>query len=248
MTTINTHIEQINSLLQANTDQAYLKNAKVLIPTGKPLLGVKVPVIRKLAKTWQSEHLTSKEDYQHCILLLDALFKRQIREEMLFGIFLLQKFKRAYTADLFEHVDCWIQWIENWEVCDQLASVVCPVVAKNHQLFESLQQWTLSPNLWRRRFVLAMASSLNHHGLNHVDEVLVLCESLVEDSEPMVEKALHWAIREASKKDPDKIFDWLMKKRDKMKRGVLRQAAEKLTEQQCTALLTPKGDLDSKIA
>ncbi len=237
MTTINTHIEQINALLQANTDHAYLKNAKMLIPTGKPLLGVKVPVIRKLAKAWQSEHLSSKEDYQHCILLLDALFERQIREEMLFGIFLLQKFKRVFTDELFERIDHWIQWVENWEVCDQLASAASSVVAKNHHLFESLQQWTESPNLWRRRFVLATASSLNHHGLNHVDEVLVLCENLVADSEPMVEKALHWAIREASKKNPDKTYDWLMGKRDKMKRGVLRQAAEKLPEQQRAALL-----------
>jgi 3-methyladenine DNA glycosylase AlkD len=115
-------------------------------------------------------YLNSKEDYQHCILLLDTLFERQIREEMLFGIFLLQKFKLAFTDALFERFNRWIQWIENWEVCDQLASVACFVVAKNHHLFEPLQQCTLSPNLWRRRFVLATASSLNHHGLNHVDE------------------------------------------------------------------------------
>jgi hypothetical protein len=77
-------------------------------------------------------YISAKEDYQHCILLLDALFERQIREKMLFGIFLLQKFKRAFTDALFEHINHWIQWIENWEVCDQLSSVACFVVAKNH--------------------------------------------------------------------------------------------------------------------
>jgi 3-methyladenine DNA glycosylase AlkD len=201
-----------------------------------------------MTKAWQSEHLTAKEHYQHCISLVDALFKRQIKEEMLFGIFLLQKLKRVYTDALFDHFNDWIQWIENWELCDQLASIACLVVAKNHHLFEPLQQWTLSSNLWRRRFVLATASSLNHYGLNHVDEVLVLCDNLVEDREPVVEKALHWAIREASKKDPDKIFVWLTQKRDNMKRGVLRQAAEKLFVQQRGTMLIFKGDLDSKIA
>jgi hypothetical protein len=46
-TLIHIHIEQINALLRANTNEAYLKNAVVLIPTGKTLLGVKCLLFAK---------------------------------------------------------------------------------------------------------------------------------------------------------------------------------------------------------
>ena len=228
MNNIDIEITKIDEALKAHVDKAYLEKAKVLIPSDRLLLGVRVPKIRELSKHY---YQTNKLDFDDVIILLDQLFERQIREEMLFGIFLLQKYKKYFSKELFDKIDNWIEYIENWEICDQLATVAGEIVSQNNALFQQLGQWTTSRNFWRRRFVLATGSSLNHKGRSYVKEVLNLCNSLMRDQATMVQKAIPWAIREASKKDAAQAFKFLMKWKTKTKNSIIKASAEKLTNQ-----------------
>lgn len=232
---LSTEIESIHQLLKNHTDEAYLLNARKLIPSDRVMLGVKVLVVRNLVKQWYQDN---KWDFAKALPLIDALIARQIREEVLFAVLLLQKYKKQFDAAIFEQVDQWIELIENWEVCDQLASVAAPVVHQHPDLFERLQQWAGSENFWRRRFVLACGASLNHHGMSHPEQVLSLCTQLAGDSEPMVEKAWHWAVREASKKDPERAYSVLSALKDKVRKSIMKQAAEKLSDWQKDSLLS----------
>lgn len=232
---MNEHINEIHQLLLSERDEDYLKSISVLVPTEMPVLGVRVPQVRGLVKQW---HKTHSLPYEQAIELVNALFCRQIREELLFATFVLQNYKKQFGVELFNQIDQWIELIENWEVCDQLAVVLAPIVAKNPQLFDTLERWTCSDNHWRKRMVLVTGASLNHHGLSHVEPVMQWCDKLYNDTHPMVAKAWHWAVREVSKKDQHYVFVWLDSRKAKIKRGLLRQAAQKLSPEQLEQLLS----------
>jgi len=234
MPVTDSEILKINQLFKENSDKEYLESIKVLVPSGKKIIGVRVPEIRQFVKEYQK---TKKPDYEYIIELTDRLIKRQIREEMLFGIFLLHKNKQYDTNDLFTKIDQWIEYIENWEICDQLAIVAADVISRNTELFNRLDEWTGSDNFWRRRFVLSAGSALNHKGRSNVKEVLSLCSKLMTDSEPMVARALPWAIREASKKDEKLVFEFLKQWKNKIPKNILKASSEKLPDQLIKKLL-----------
>lgn len=223
----NELVSQINNLLQANVDPAYLTKIVKLVPSNETIIGVRVPKIKELA---QSFHQTNAIAFVPCVDLLDQLFQRQIRDEILFGIFLLEKHKSLFSTKLFANVDGWIAYIENWEVCDQLASRVSgEIVARDLTLLAKLLEWTQSDHLWRRRSALAVTSALNQKGRSHVEETLKVTEKVMNDEERMVQKAVSWTLKEASKKDERQVFDYLMKWKDKANPRIIKEGAEKLS-------------------
>ncbi|KAF0133769.1 MAG: hypothetical protein FD145_1085 [Candidatus Saganbacteria bacterium] len=227
-------IFKIKKLLDSKINAEYLKKVRVFIPSDKKIVGVRVPDIRLLVNEFQSKNKLTLEE---CLNLIDSIVKEQVREELLFGFFLLAKYKKQIKEDIIGKVDGWINYIENWETCDQLATVINFLFAQNTKLLKILDKWSKSENFWRRRFVLAVCSTLNHKGNSSihnddsiVDEVLKICQNLITDSEEMVEKALHWAIRETSKKDPEKVLQFLLKNKNKMKPRIVKESAKKLPE------------------
>ena len=156
---------------------------------------------------------------------------------MLVGIFILGRFGKKVSQITWIRIQSWLDTLNNWETCDQLASnVVGAVVAANLTLVDQLLELTASSNPWKRRFALATASELNHKGRTHPKETFRICEPLVGDTEPTVRKALGWALKEASKHAPDQVFTFLLSHRDKIHSSALRDAAEKLSPDQKTQL------------
>lgn len=224
---IESLVAEINELLRANIDSSYVKKIKQLVPSGKTIIGVRVPVIKELVRNFkQSKDLK----FDLAFNLLDTFFERQTRDEILFGIFLLQSFKKSLNTNHFAKIDEWVDQIENWEVCDQLAAnIAAEIVAEDLTLIDELVRWTNSNNFWRRRFALAVTTALNQKGRSHVPETLKICEKLMNDQEAMVQKAVGWALREASKKDEKQVFEFLCSWKDKAPSRIIKESSEKLS-------------------
>lgn len=186
--------------LEALIDPTYVEKIRELVPTGAAILGVRVPAIRALALALCREQPTL--DLPTVARLVDAACATRCREEVLLTLCMLVRFRRKFDASLWPAIDGWIDTIDNWEVCDHLAkNIAAVIVAKNEKLERDLLRWTMSTNFWRRRFALATTTSLNQGGRRNVELALRICEPLMCDPEPMVQKAVGWAIREASRHD-----------------------------------------------
>ncbi len=198
-----------------------------LVP-GAKAIGVPVPKLRELVAEFRSEH----PDFtlaQGCDLL-DELCRTRLREEMLFGIFMLGRFGKQVAGIQWARLAPWIDALDNWEICDQLASQVSgAVIAANLVLVDRLVELTRSDNPWKRRFALATASELNHKGRAHPAESMRVCLPLLADAEPTVRKAVGWALKEASKKAGAEVFEFLLTHRQQMPASVLREASDKLS-------------------
>ena len=83
---------------------------------------------------------------------LDVVHRGASRDEVLFGVFLLARFAKEFDATLWPRVDRWIDGLDNWETCDQLAmNVGGEIVARNPRRVVDLVAWARRPDPWWRR-------------------------------------------------------------------------------------------------
>jgi 3-methyladenine DNA glycosylase AlkD len=216
---------EIRRRLKAAADPAVLVSMQRLVPNTR-MLGVKVPQLRSAAAAWAQEHPI---DFGSTLRLFTELCSDDLREEILFATFLLARHKKRLPEIQWAQIDGWLNHIDNWETCDQLASnVVAASVATNVALRASLRGLTKSGNIWRKRFAVATAASLNQHGRFVPELTLQICQDLMNDENLAIRKAVGWALRELSKKDEEIAFAFLLDHREKMSRSLMREAAEKL--------------------
>jgi 3-methyladenine DNA glycosylase AlkD len=214
---------EIRAALEARADPAYLKSIQRLVP-GVRTLGVRIPQIKALAaelhQRWQ---LSDGELWS----LMDALCAGRIRDEMLLGVVLISRRRKALAP--WSHIERWVKEIDNWETCDQLATnVIAGRVAGEPALLKKVEQWSGASNFWLRRLAVATTVGLNQRGRSNVAAALSVCAGLMNDAEPMVRKAVGWALREASEQDPAAAFALLKSHRTKAHKSVLREGAQKL--------------------
>jgi 3-methyladenine DNA glycosylase AlkD len=91
--------------------------------------------------------------------------------------------------------------------------------------------WALSPDRWWRRAALVSTVPLNsraHGGTGDARRTLRVCRILEADRDPMVTKALSWALRELSKRDPDAVRGFLAARSGALAALVLREVRNKL--------------------
>lgn len=215
---------EVHRGLEARRDEDYLASLGRLVGPATAVLGVRVPVIRELVKGFSAEHRDLTVD--DAVRLLDDLSADRVREEFLFGVFFLARFRRKLTRTIWPDVDRWVDRVDNWETCDQLAMEIAgTMVSSDLSLVDDLVAWAGSENPWRRRFAAAATTVLNQRGQAHVPQTLAVCEVLMRDDNQVVQSAVAWAIREASRKDQDAAAEFLSRWRGIAPPKLIREAS-----------------------
>ena len=203
---------------------------------GATALGVPVPKLRALAAHLRRTHRALS--LEGVADLVDALAASGVREELLVGVFWLTRYGKGLSALPWKRVARWLPALDNWETCDQLAmGVAAPVVAADVALVRELKRLTRAASEWQRRFALATACAMNQKGRAHVAETLSVCAPLLADPSPNVRKAVGWALREATKHDPEAVFAFLRSHRGPVHPSVLREGTAKLPARRRAVLL-----------
>ncbi|MGN8645891.1 DNA alkylation repair protein [Gracilibacillus sp. HCP3S3_G5_1] len=114
--------------------------------------------------------------------------------------------------------------INNWDFVDRAA----PSVVGNYLLDkpkDKLYEMAHSSNIWERRTAIVSTYSFIKKG--NLEDTFAIAEILVNDPEELINKAVGSFIREAGKKDEDKLKSFLNKHARTMSRVTLRYAIEK---------------------
>jgi 3-methyladenine DNA glycosylase AlkD len=119
--------------------------------------------------------------------------------------------------------------INNWDLVDRSAPYVVGgyLVDKPRDVLYKLAR---SKNLWERR--TAIVSTYYFIRLGDVADTFRIAEILLNDDHDLVHKATGGWLREAGKKDPRKLLDFLDKYAPTMARTALRYAVERLDRKQ----------------
>jgi 3-methyladenine DNA glycosylase AlkD len=224
---LDAHARAIRRTLESLADPAHATVMATIAPSAVPHLGIRVPAVRAAVREFARSH----RDWTAADAagLLDRLAGTQRREEILFGTFLLARFRRRFDPSLWKHLPRWLAAVDNWETCDQLAGgVVAPLVAAEPSRVAELLRWTAHRSPWVRRCAAATAANLNHAGRGMVAETIAVCDRLMTETDPNVIKAVGWALRDATKSDLHAVAAFLVSWRGRATPRILREGSEKL--------------------
>jgi 3-methyladenine DNA glycosylase AlkD len=94
-----------------------------------------------------------------------------------------------------------------------------------------VRAWAMSTDRWWRRTALVATVALNvksRGGTGDADRTLAVCEALVVDRDPMVVKALSWALRSLVGVAPHRVRAFLVAHGDDVPALVRREVGNKL--------------------
>lgn len=205
----------------ARIQQGFFKTGPGQYGEGDMFLGIKVPLIRAVAKEFPGVGLDAA---------VDLLHSRFHEERLLALLFLMRHFvagaaherQSAYQAYLANSA-----WINNWDLVDLSAPhVVGAYLADQDRA--PLYQLARSPGLWERR--IAMVATLHFIRCNDFNDTLLLAEHLLHDHEDLMHKATGWMLREVGKRDQARLEAFLDQHGPAMPRTMLRYAIERFPE------------------
>ena len=208
-------VEEIRSALTENAEEKYKAFQGALIPTQAPryMLGVRVPVMRKLAREF-----AKRSDIDLFLSDLPHLYY----EENALHSFIVEQIK-DYDVCMKE-TERFLPYIDNWGVCDCFS----PKAFKKNlpDLFERCKVWLTSEHTYTVRYGLVM---LLKHFLTqeYAAETLSLAAS-VDSAEYYINMAVSWLFAEAVGKCPDLSIPYL--ESGVLKKDVHNKAVQKSVE------------------
>ncbi len=158
----------------------------------------------------------------------DDLFAGSVLEEKIAAVFLLEKLDGEFGDSEFKRFESWLDRISSWADHDGLVHyLIAPMVASKPARAKAVFRWAKSPNRWRRR-AACVALVRGARAQMFFPKIQKLSNSLLTDSDDMVQKGLGWLLRETAKFDAKRTVPYLMKIRRRAPRLVLRTACETL--------------------
>ena len=181
----------LSSELAKLTDTAYLKNNKTTIPTNWPMLGVRIPEIKKLVQKIPKEeipnYLETKPENHEEILARGFLIARLPYEEML------------------KYFDSQIALFDNWCTVDTFCAALRKSVKKNKADFleRKVEPLLKSQNEFETRTGLVCLLDL-FMGEEYLSTIFESIESLKDRNEYYIKIAIAWLLAECYIKFPAK--------------------------------------------
>lgn len=208
--------------------QRFFKTGPGQYGEGDRFWGVKVPLVRKLAKKYR--HLLPSE--------LEILLSSSKHEERQLALFVLVlQFTKADPAQQEKIYRFYLDHrsgINNWDLVDGSAPyIVGPYLLERDK--SVLYNLVRSENLWQRR--IAIMATFYFIRQNHFEDALALSEILLNDTHDLIHKAVGWMLREIGKRDLQSEENFLKPRYQTMPRTMLRYAIEKFPEAKRLAYL-----------
>lgn len=220
---------------QAVNLSRFFKTGKGQYGEGDQFLGIKVPVTREVVKQcWQE---TSFNDLEVCI-------RSEYHEIRLAALLtLVQIFKHAKKDKALQQqcIDFYLahtQYNNNWDLVD----LSC---------YELLGTWLLDKDrtllydlardgktIWEQRIGIVSTMTFIRH--RELDDTYAIADIFLAKPKPLhdlLQKAVGWLLREASKRDEQRLKEWLEPRCQTMPRTMLRYAIEKFPEEERRKLM-----------
>ncbi|MDR3638523.1 MAG: DNA alkylation repair protein [Isosphaeraceae bacterium] len=215
---LQAHLRGLGTPEAAAIAARYFKTGPGQYGEGDVFLGIRVPVLRKLAR----EHRALPTDE------LVMLLRSAIHEERLLALLILvESVSKANEATKREVYDLYLAHtahINNWDLVDSSARDV--VGGYLHDKDRSpLYRLARSASLWERRIAIIAT----HHFIARDDfaDTLAIAEILLDDRHDLIHKATGWMLREVGKRNEPALARFLRRHAATMPRTMLRYAIER---------------------
>ncbi len=213
----------------------FFKTGKGQYGEGDRFLGIKVPVTREVVKQcWQE---TSFED-------LETSIASEYHEMRLAALLtLVQIFKHAKRDKTLQQqcINFYLshtEFINNWDLVDLSCYELLGtwLLDKDRALLYELAE--SGKTIWEQRIGMVSTMQFIRHG--QLDGTYSIAEIFLDKPKPLhdlLQKAVGWLLREAGKRDEQRLKDWLATRYQSMPRTMLRYAIEKFPAEERASFL-----------
>ncbi len=216
-------MEELNALAtpeRAIVSQRFFKTGEGQYGEGDIFIGVSMPNLRLLVKVYKSLSFSD----------LQVLISSKIHEYRMMALLILnEKIKSKDLAEQQRVFDFYCSnfiYINNWDLVDCSCHEVVGKFLMNKDR-SILKEWAVSDHLWTQR--IAIVTTWRFIREKQVKDTLEIAEILLHHKHDLIHKAVGWMLREAHKKSPAAIEDFLENHHKTMPRTTLRYAIERFT-------------------
>ncbi|MBP5210438.1 MAG: DNA alkylation repair protein [Bacteroidales bacterium] len=221
--------------VQAAGLSRFFKTGKGQYGEGDVFLGIKVPVTRQVVKeNWKE---VSFPDLEECL----ASEYHEVRLAALLTLVQIYKSARRDESLKKKCIDFYLSRtaaVNNWDLVDLSCYELLGnwLLDKDRKLLYELAE--RGSTIWEQR--IGMVSTMAFIRNGELDDTYAIADIFLEKPDPLhdlLQKAVGWLLREAGKKDPDRLCRWLDQRYGTMPRTMLRYAIEKFDSQTRTHYL-----------
>ncbi len=214
-------LKQVATPDRAKSSVWYFKARKGEYGEGDQFLGVTVPHQRAIARRFAAAFTPAE---------LSPILQSKFHEVRATGLFILirnfdkadnEKSQKIWVQCYLDH----LQYVNNWDLVD----ISAPAILGKwllHRDRKILYQMARSGNLWKNR--IAILSTLAFIRENDFKDLLQLTHIFLQHPHDLMHKATGWMLREAWKRNPTLIEQFIMDNAEQMPRTMLRYAIERM--------------------
>lgn len=232
--------DKIRSELKKSADPEKAKVLRRFFKTGKgeygegdKFIGVDAPKMRSVTKKYFC-HISIEETSEF-------LKENGCHEERMAALIILMlKYQNGTEAEKKKIFNLYLKntkFINNWDLVD----VTCRDIVGAYLLEKSrkkLYKLAKSKDIWERR--IAIVSTFYFIQRKDLDDTFKIAEILLSDKHDLIHKAVGWMLREAGKRDKERLTKFLDENFSKMPRTMFRYAIEKFSPKERKYFLNKK--------
>lgn len=206
---------------RAATAERFFKTGPGEYGAGDRFLGIRVPLLRKLAAKYQMLSLRA----------LSSLLESRWHEERLVALFILvRQYAGAdapHRAAIYRLYVSRTAQINNWDLVDCSAEHIVGAHLRDGNR-NRLLRLAKSDVVWERR--MAIMATFHYIKRGDFDDTLRVARLLRDDPHDLIHKAVGWMLREVGKRNRTVEEEFLRQHAKRMPRTMLRYAIERFPE------------------
>lgn len=162
-------------------DIGYREFNKKLIPGEEHIIGIRMPILRKLSK---------EITYGNWRQFLDVC-RYTYHEELLIQAIIISSIKCEFT-EIEEYIVGFVPKIRNWSICDSFCSGLKITISNKEIVYELVKKYLYTDCLWQVRFAIVMLLEY-YIEEDYLKDIFYFCDDL-DSNEYYVQMAVAWLI------------------------------------------------------
>ncbi|TMV71913.1 DNA alkylation repair protein [Thioclava sp. BHET1] len=229
-------IETALASLHALADPEEAARAAAYHKAQRTYLGIRVPELTELAKSWRAGLDTPGR-----VALAEALWQSDIHEARVAAAKLLTQARIRDDGPVWDLIAGWIPDLDAWALADHLCDAGARRLIADPARLDQVATWTGHENMWTRRAALVITLPWakmpfpKAADLAIRERVLDWAVTLAPDRDWFIQKAIATWLRDLSKRDPERCRSFLAEHGVALKSFARKEAGRLLEDLPSTA-------------
>jgi len=221
--------EQALAELRALADPSKIAQMAAYHKIDREYLGVSNPGINDITTTWRRS-LTLTQRLKTARFLWD----HNSHEGRIAAAKLLTQARIKNDVAVWDLISDWVTQFDAWAIADHVASAGSRRLVADPTRLDHVENWTKHESFWVRRAALVMtlpwckSRDPKPDELAQRERILGWAAGYTADKEWFIQKSVAWWLRDLSKRDPDRVRQFLVDHGANMKKWARIEAAKLL--------------------